>query len=358
MKKFFAKLALFLLPFLLVVVFFFVFETYDYWDLKGSCDYTSRSIHALREVQLAHPTRIILGDSRMANVNTGYLEEITGQKWSNLAYGGATLEENIRQFWYTAERTDLEQVVIGVTFYTLNDDHVSTARFPAAQKVADDPLTFLGTFKYWGEAFDNFKNILSNGLYRLTGNTRFQYVKDDPSSLTQDTPVPTAYGPDGYRTDLETYAGVIYDQCSGYSGSVHYLAELQEIIDYCDANNIELTFVLPACNRTIWDKVVAPLDIAFYMDIYKDYLKSRAAVFDMEFYSDYAADDANFLDGFHFSLTEKLHMTRIFFGGEDSPYCMKTTPQEYAALKSSGELAPLLAQYNSAAPANFFANAS
>ncbi len=103
--------------------------------------------------------------------------------------------------------------------------------------------------------------------------------------------------------------------------------------------------MIPACNRVIWDRVIYPLGIDFYIDLYKDYLKSHAAVYDMEFYSEYAENDNNFQDGFHFVLEEKLRMTRIFFAGEESEYCMRTTPETYLALRESGCLDAYIAQY-------------
>lgn len=349
MKQFIKKLCLYLVPFLVVLLVFCIFETSDYWNLKGNSAYMSRALHSARVVQLEHPSRIVLGDSRMANVNEGYLEELTGEDWCIMAYGGATLNESIQQFWYAAERTELKEVVMGITFYTINDNHLASGRLEAALEDAEHPMQYLSNFQYWAGAWDAMKTAIRNGLYELTGNSRYYVAVDNPSSLTQEMELPTEYNAEGYRTDLYNYSDTIYNQCATYKGSVEYLARLQEIIDYCDENGIELTFVMPACNRVIWDRVIYPLDIDFYMDIYKDYLKSRATVYDMEFYSAYAENDDYFQDGFHFVLDEKLRMTRIFFGGEESEYCLKTTAEEYLALKESGELDTVLAQYNTAA---------
>ena len=337
MKRFIKKFLLFCVPFVLALGFFFAFEIYDYWCVKGDCAYLSRGIHSLREVELTKPDKIILGDSRMANFNTDYIKEISGEDWCMMAYGGATLNESIEQFWYAVEHTELKEVVFGVNFYTMNDNHLAADRFPAAKEIAEHPLKYVMNFRYWMDAVYRFWNNISNAIYDATGWEAFYVFVDDPSSLEQDVRPPEEVNEEGYRVDLFNYSALIYNQCLEYKGSVEYLFRLQEIVDYCDSNDIQITFVIPASNRTLWDKVIYPLGLDFYIDIYKDTLKSMADVIDMEFYNDYAKNDDYFLDGFHFVLEEKLHLARIVFADEECEYAMRTTKEEYLAMKEAGE---------------------
>lgn len=338
MKRLIKKLLIFCIPFVLALAFFFAFEVYDYWNLKGDCAYQARAVHALREIKYTKPEKIILGDSRMANFNTGYIKDISGEDWCMMAYGGATLNESIDQFWYATEHTELKEVVFGVNFYTMNDNHLAADRFPDAVHTAENPLFYITNFRFWMDAVYRVKNNISNAIFDATGWKYFYVFVDNPSSLLQDVRPPEELGADGYRVDLANYSSLIYHQCLDYGGSVEYLFRLQEIVDYCEANGIEITFVIPAANRTLWDKVIYPLGLDFYIDIYKDHLKSMATVYDMEFYNEYAKNDDNFLDGFHFVLEEKLHLARIVFANEQSEYCMKTTKEEYAQRKEKGEV--------------------
>ncbi len=214
MKAFLKKLCLYFVPFFAAVLLFYAFEPADYWNLRGNSAYMSRAVHAARVVQLEHPERIVLGDSRMANVNEGYLEQITGEDWCVMAYGGATLHESIQQFWYAAARTQLKEVVFGVTFYTVNDNHLASGRLDTALELADHPLRYLGDFQHWAEAWDGVKTALRNGLSALTGDESLRITADDPSSLTQTFVPPQEYNNEGYRVDLYDYSNIIWDQCT------------------------------------------------------------------------------------------------------------------------------------------------
>ncbi|MDO4566291.1 MAG: hypothetical protein Q4B42_03070 [Oscillospiraceae bacterium] len=335
--KLLKKLLIFAAPFLLLLALFIAFEPYDYWGLKGESRYYARSVSALRELLREQPENIVLGDSRMANFNADYIEEQTGERYTMLCYGGATLNESIEQFWFAAGHTGLKKVVFGLDFYTLNDNHRNETRFEDAREKALEPLKFLGNFDVWLDAAGNFEVAFSNVWADITGDETARLTVDDPSSLEQDVRPPDNYSAEGYRLDLLEYSYIIYSQCADYSPPLDYLAELEEIISYCEENGIELIFVIPNCSRVIWNEVIYPLELDYYIDIYKDFLKSRATVYDMEFDNDYAANDPLFYDGFHFVLEEKLHLARVIFAGEESEYCVRTTKEQYLAEKAAAE---------------------
>ncbi|MEG1416997.1 MAG: hypothetical protein RSC55_00010 [Oscillospiraceae bacterium] len=276
--KLFKKIVIFIFPFALIFALFVAFEPYDYWGLKGESRYYARSVSSLRELLREHPENIVLGDSRMANFNADYIEEIGGGHWTMLCYGGATLNENIEQFWFASEHTELKKVVIGLNFYNLSDIHYSEGRFESASEKALSPTKFFFDFDVWLDMLGNLEVALSNAWANITGNEKLRMVVDDPSSLTQDVRPPSDYSADGYRIDLQNYAAIIYSQCDGYKGALEYLSRLDEIIDYCDTNGIELVFIMPNSNRAIWDFVVYPMEIDFYINIYKDRLSLRYGV--------------------------------------------------------------------------------
>lgn len=129
LDKIIRKTALFLLPFLIVFLLFFMLEPYDYFGLRGDATYLSKPLSAMRAVRRDRPANIILGDSRMANLNIGYIEELTGEDYEMLGFGGATMGECIELFWYATEQTKLEKVYFEVTFYTAGGD-MEAAVFP------------------------------------------------------------------------------------------------------------------------------------------------------------------------------------------------------------------------------------
>ena len=76
MKKVLKKLILYVLPFLLIFGLFLAFEPYDYFGLRGGdSDYLCKPLSSVRELVLTHPENIVLGDSRMANLNMDLAEQ-------------------------------------------------------------------------------------------------------------------------------------------------------------------------------------------------------------------------------------------------------------------------------------------
>ena len=329
---------IFLLPFILLIALFFTFEPYDYFAIKGDSWYMSRSISGMRELMLKKPSQIILGDSRMANLNADYIEQLTGEHYTNLAFGGATLNESIEQFWFATQNTQLRRVVIGMDYYTLNNCLYSSERMQNVIDKVRNPFLFLADFSYWIDAMQNAKNKTYDLISQMTGNPEYKSVIDDPSSLEQlDPPVSTEHIK-GYREDLYNYAKLLLSNMVGEGGygidySLNkpngYIQRILAIADYCKENAIELIIVLMPCNRAIWDLVIQPTGIIFAIPVYKDTLKAAAIVYDGEFYNDFAKDDTRFLDGHHLALEEKMRLARILFAGEQSPYWSLSTPDEY-----------------------------
>jgi hypothetical protein len=331
-KRLIKKLLVFTIPFVLITALFFCFEPYDYWSLKGDDWYQSRHIASMRELLVEKPGKIILGDSRMANLNADYIESVSGERYTNLAYGGATMNESIGQFWYAAEHTTLEKVVISVNFYTVNGNLFSD-RLDAIIEKCENPLAFMSDFSVWSNTFDNTKYKALDLMADATGDDSLRVHLDDPSSLTQADPEPSATIVSGYREDIYDHAMIVRANSGVFtlSGQGNYLWRLEEIAAYCNANNIELIFVIEPCSGALWDFMIFQDELEVFVSRYKDRLKSVATVYDSEFYNDFARDDSNFLDSLHLAKDEKLRQARIIFGGEDSPYCLKTTPQQYLA---------------------------
>ncbi len=323
------KLLCLALPVVLLFAWFFAFEPYDWFSRKGDAWYMNRAIASKRRVLNTHSENLIFGDSHIANLNTDYIASVGGGEWTMMAYGGATLNENIEDFWWAVEHTQVRSVVFGLTFYSLNDGHYADGRHDAAVETASDVWKFVKDFRRWDETFLNFR-IKMRGLYAdLTGNDAVRIRLDDPSSLEQDTRPPEEY--DGeYRKDLLDYVNYILPECQNYS-CYGYCQRLDEVIRYCGENGIEIRFVLFNSNRTIWEKVIYALGLQGQMSFYKDFLKTRAVVIDLEEDNAYAHNDGLFIDGFHVVLEEKLHLARIIFAGEPCEYAAVTTPDTYVS---------------------------
>ena len=333
MKRIMKKLLLLSLPFLLAFSFFFAFEPYDWLGLKGEHWYMTGAISSKRELLLKQPENLIFGDSHIANLNTGYIASVGGGDWTMMAYGGATLGESIADFWWAAEHTEMKNVVFGLSFYSMNDNHFA-ARHETAVNNAESIFTFVADYAHWHEAWQNLQVKVMDIAADFTGNEALRIFTDNPSSLTQDTRPATVYGEDGRREDLVAYSQHIVAATQGGYSCFGYCEQLGEIIDYCDANGINITFVLFPSHDIIWQEVIAPLSIGNHILYYKDFLKSRATVLDMELQNELSATDGVFLDGFHVVLEQKKEFARVIFAGEQADYCVRTTPESYAADRS------------------------
>ena len=193
----------------------------------------------------------------------------------------------------------------------------------------------MSDFGYWVDALQNAKNKTSDLWADITGNEDAKIHLDDPSDQ-EDPELTSKQTPEGYREDIFDYAHTILGNIAyrgGYTlnGDGRYLNRLVEIAEYCNKNGIEIIFVIAPCNKAIWDIVIYPNKLDSTIEYYKNILKSIATVYDTEFYNDFAMDDTNFIDGHHLCKEEKLRMARIIFGGEESPYYLKTTPEQYLA---------------------------
>ena len=162
MKKILPRLALLAAPFLVYFALFFAFEPYDYFGVKGGASSEDSVITRVRAYLSAPEDAIILGDSRMAHFDMNAVAEASGRGWSNLAFGGASLNESIDLFYLAAENNpSLNTCYFGVSFYTLRAGD-SRNRMEAIGTVVKNPVAYMLNFDYNAD-------MLGELLLRLQG---------------------------------------------------------------------------------------------------------------------------------------------------------------------------------------------
>lgn len=311
MSKILKKAALFCLPFLLAFALFFLLEPYDYFGLRGDATYLSRPLSAMRALGREGQDNLILGDSRMANLSVPYIEQLTGERFAALSFGGATMGECVELFWYAAERTELQTVYFELSFYTLGGD-LSPGRIPKVEEQAGSPWAFVRNFNNWLEAVNTAKYKTKNLLGGLLDKPGWIEYPEDPTTFENIEP-PPAQGA-RYRQNLEDYAETLRGMLGGsWAVNPEAYTKLQEIMDYCDAQGIELIFVFPPMQESVQTLVIDPLGIAEEYQAFKDWLCARATVYDMEFVSDFSRDERNFYDGFHLMGEKKKLLAELIF---------------------------------------------
>ena len=120
MKKILPRLALLLAPFVLYTGFFFLFEPYDYFGLKGGAVSEDSMLTRVKSYVNDPADVILLGDSRMAHFDMETVSGLVGEPVKNLAFGGASLNEVIDLFHLALEENpDLHTCYFEVSFYNL-----------------------------------------------------------------------------------------------------------------------------------------------------------------------------------------------------------------------------------------------
>ena len=318
MKRLLKKMLLFTVPFFLALVFFFLFEPYDYFAVKGNAAYHSKPLSAMRYTMLRKPDKIILGDSRMANLDNNYIREISGEEYATLGYGGSQLGESIDMFWFAVEHTELSKVVFGLNFFTSPGTQTGENRVLRVEQVepyAKNPLKFISHINYWLETMANAKNTIQNGIARLLNLPEFEVWVEDPRV---DNILPDSEMGKKWPKNIESYGKEdIYKALTGFHIEDETYAALQEIIDYCDANGIELIFVFPPVHDSIFEYVVEPLGFGGDLERYKEFLIERATVYDFELRTEFSAAQDTFYDGFHLLLDGKHLFARLLFTDTD-----------------------------------------
>lgn len=324
LKNVLKKLIIYTVPFLLLLGIFFAFEPYDYFFLRGDSEYLCKPLSSVRELLMSHPSNIILGDSRMANLNMDLVEEITGERYTMLGFGGAQTGELIELFWYAAEHTELKKVMFGINLYSTIGEQTA-GRIPSVIEQAENPGKFILNAAHWLEALNVAKTKALNRVWDLTGHPERKEFPEDPTDYTAPQNVPTEMG-EKYRLDIEEYREVIRTNF-GSAPAVEdkTVDELKKIVAYCEEKGIDLVFVYPPMHASIYE-LYEELDILKEGEKYKGYLRTAAKVCDFEFLNEFTQNDDNFYDGYHLQNPLKPYLAQVLFTDMEAECIRRTTP--------------------------------
>lgn len=348
MKKILPKLALALLPVALYLALFIAFEPNNYFGLRKTAS-SGSPIARLRAYENNPQTAVILGDSRMAHFDMALVEQTAGRAFSNAAYGGASLEESIDEFYFLyGENPSIDTVVLGVSFYTLNNAYRPANRMKTVATQLKDPSAYVFNLEYNINMLTVLKDTLLGrpavDAKETAAHSDAEYRDEQGGTL----PI---------RNNLIDYAATLYANCaaqgisllpprtygaptaegiaqlsnplamlramesatpadSKFAVNETALARLLELASFCRQNGVELTVVLPPMHESVRTLVCAPLRIDDAMRPVLDALHaSGARVLDYEWDDAPDYSDAQYYDGFHLDTTYGLpEWTKTLFG--------------------------------------------
>lgn len=311
MKKFLVRLAALALPFVLYFGLFIAFDPADYFGLNGAATADNSVVTRVKRFVEDPQNAVILGDSRMAHFDMDLVAQITGRPWSNLAFGGASMNESVDLFWLAAaQNPDIDTVVFEASFYTLRQGDTRN-RTDAILTAVENPVAYLFNFNY---NVDMLQNILENVKHWMdpgyvigeatdTGRwTEADYVDESGARLP-------------YRRNLIDYAATIRDVCQGYAVNDENLAAVLDIAAYCREQGIRLVFVMPPVDGAIREYVFDGLGLWDELAALKEALTATGArVLDYEYQPAVTFSEDQFYDGFHLDIVTGLpDYTEILF---------------------------------------------
>ncbi len=321
LKRFLRNLLIYLIPFVLLFALFFAFEPYDYFELRGDATYLSKPLSSMRSVMVKKPANIILGDSRMANLNTDYIGELTGEDYTMLGFGGSNFGECIELFKFASKYTQIKKVYFGVSFYTVPGVQ-NEGRIPAVEKQAESTWSFVSLFNNWLEAVNTIKYKSKNLIGTVLNRPEMIEYPEDPTQFVRHE-VSEERGTK-YRKNLEEYGDLIGGVLGTYKIWDETYEQFEWLIDYCGQNGIELIFVIPPMHESVYELAIVPNRIEKVREDFYNWLKARATVYDLEFDNEFTRDENNFLDGFHLQGDKKQFLAELIFTNVDSPYIRRT----------------------------------
>lgn len=296
--KFFGKLALALLPVAAWLCFFIAFEPNDYFGLRGEGSLNA-PVSRIRAYENDMTDNVILGDSRMAHFDMELVDEVSGEAWSNVSYGGASLDESIDEFYYLYElNPDIQNVVFGVSFYTLNNNYRTVNRMATVKTQLENPAAYLFNLEYNINALTVFKDEVLLGLpdvEETAEHTPDEYVDENGGALP-------------FRSDLIDYAeNSLAPVCENYAVNEAALERLLELAAFCEEHGVNFTVVFPPMDESVRVLVAQPNGIDGTMaDVLARLADAGVRVLDYEWENDPGYPDTAYYDGFHLDTVHGL----------------------------------------------------
>ncbi|MDL2219596.1 hypothetical protein LJC04_04615 [Ruminococcaceae bacterium OttesenSCG-928-O06] len=299
MKKLLRNILLAFIPVVLYYGVFIAFEPNNYFGLRPDAAGTG-IMAVLRRYEKAPQSRIILGDSRLAQLDPDVIAAAGGGQWANLSYGGASLTEQLDLLqWALDTNEGLEEVLFMGSFYTLNAGYNHDRMLVRA---LNNPFVYMTNLGYNINMLTNLYDHLAP--HRETGAggetqdpADYVYVEYTDPASGQAVPM---------RDTMARHITEVYQRSRAWQLSEEF-GRLLQLIDDCEARGVRFIVVLPPASNEVMDWVVAPLGIQAPMrEVLAKLYATGALVLDYEFENRHLLREDQFYDGFHLDLERGL----------------------------------------------------
>jgi hypothetical protein len=231
---------------------------------------------------------ILLGDSETAQLPVQVFQTVTGQQYSNLAYGGGTLRESISTFWFASRKVKLQKVFFGISFMEYNPYPLDRVR-QAEEITRHRALYFSNPDVLETTAYDISDGVFHRPVNLLPQVSKAAFWTSQLQYLTK------RYKRNGPPQNLKD--------------------EIRRIVEYCHARNISITFVIPPQHMDA-QRRIRELGVENDYQQFKSDLESMAAVYDCDLNSDLTRDKTNYADPFHLTRSAAMRFTEDLASGK------------------------------------------
>jgi len=286
MHKFIKRILIFSLPFIFWLVLVVVIDPYNYFKSgfkaidnhlkKESAFKLNRPLFQLLAYE-NHPTNsILLGDSRANSLKSNIIRKYSKRNFSNLAYGGGSLQDVISTFWLVSKENELKDVYIGINF-SLYNKHYNTNSVAEAKEIMNNLFSYAFSEDTFKSTFLILKSIITGKEIKIG--------------------IPDTSKEKFWKHQLNVSAKQHYKV---YEYPTNYFHDLQEISKYCNKNGINLVIFIPPTHTDLQNKV-KEYGLQLYEVKFKEDLKKIGDLYDFDFPSDLTANKNNFRDPYHFT---------------------------------------------------------
>ena len=285
MGKLYKSLLIFFIPLVAWIIGLVIVDPFGYFNNKlvksKTKDYIAYNenfiLYDIIQYKKKPTPYILLGDSKMANLDTAVINKFTNKQFFNFGYGYGSLEEMIKSFWYLENMHSLKEVYIGINFPTYsatsNRDRVT-------------------------EAIDLSENKLSYILSSYVNTATALYYKSLVSSTDSSKEVgfikPTV-SKEAFWNQTLVNGDKLY---KSYIYPTEYKKELKRMSEYCTANKVRLVFIIPPTHTELQEKV-QKFKLDEMNSLFKKEITQFGDVYDFDYPNNLTANKNNFNDPFH-----------------------------------------------------------
>ena len=229
MRRLALHVLLLALPFALIAAIVAWIDPFAYfpWDAKrvdaAKQDIAYRMLPPLSKLAAYRNDpmpNLLLGDSRMASLNAARIDSLSGRRVANLGFGGGSLDEAMRTFWYADHLVKLESATFGVNLDLYNESNAKD-RVTGVEKILANPLLYV---------FDRI--VLRTTLYDL------QHAASGREPVIG---VPPMDKERFWKYQLDVTARIAFES---YRYPTSYRTRLEAIAAHCRERGIRLRFVI------------------------------------------------------------------------------------------------------------------